>query len=506
MSLPGPQPRRWRRLPLVHFRRACFVCQGVLLAALVSTNPIAEGGEPSPPGSLLAGPVQLGDVQAYGDKIQRTMSLLASSTPEASNTVRVLFYGQSITAQDWWKPVAEYLRRRFPDADLKIENRAIGGFASQILVKTAETDLYPFYPDLVIFHVYGSHVEYEDIIRRTRERTTAEVLIQTDHMRRSADIDEPTAAENLRMQSNWSAWFNYVFLPGLANKYSVQLTDQRDLWKRYLVEYGLEPGDLLVDGVHLNDHGCELMASLVTPHLRRRSDADPEAWSGWVTEYAVGRDIHWRGGKTRLEFEGNRIDAVMLPGGQGGGSVLIDGKKPSDIPELYTDTRTTSFPGSNWPCLLRSTSRAPRIAEEWTLTLTEISDELSDFRFSLVGSATGPDGSGSRKELFVSDSGRVVIDPEDWNLDYAFRVHKRGLPEGFEVSWQTVPLCVDELPPTGKGDPSLKQTVTLAQGLSGGRHTIEVTGGEAAPFILLRVYRPPLMPLRDRGEAPASSP
>ena len=43
----------------------------------------------------------------------------------------VLFCGQSITEQEWSKQVAGDLRRRFPHADLEIENRAIGGFASQ---------------------------------------------------------------------------------------------------------------------------------------------------------------------------------------------------------------------------------------------------------------------------------------------------------------------------------------------------------------------------------------
>ena len=73
----------------------------------------------------------------------------------------------------------------FRNANLVIENRALGGFASQMLVKTAETDLYPFYPDLLIFHVYGAHDKYEDIIRRVRERTTAEILQQNDH------VDQP---------------------------------------------------------------------------------------------------------------------------------------------------------------------------------------------------------------------------------------------------------------------------------------------------------------------------
>jgi len=55
------------------------------------------------------------------------MTLLATSTPEKRHKVRVLFYGQSITEQDWSKAVAADLRARFPHADLEIENKAMGG-------------------------------------------------------------------------------------------------------------------------------------------------------------------------------------------------------------------------------------------------------------------------------------------------------------------------------------------------------------------------------------------
>ena len=110
------------------------------------------------------------------------MTLLATSTPDHHNAVRILFYGQSITEQDWSRQVADDLRRRFPNADLQIENRAIGGFADQLLRRPAEHDLYPFYPDLLIFHVYGGNQEYEEIIRNVRTRTAAEVLMQLDHV------------------------------------------------------------------------------------------------------------------------------------------------------------------------------------------------------------------------------------------------------------------------------------------------------------------------------------
>ena len=75
-------------------------------------------------------PKSFGDIANSGRNIQRTMRLLAESTPQKRNTVRVLFYGQSITEQKWAKMVEEDLRRRFPNAHLVIENRALAGFAS----------------------------------------------------------------------------------------------------------------------------------------------------------------------------------------------------------------------------------------------------------------------------------------------------------------------------------------------------------------------------------------
>ena len=159
-----------------------FLTTFLVLASFIRPAP---AGEFPPPKSL-------GNAAGYGRNIQRTMRLLAESTPEKRNTVRVLFYGQSITEQGWWNIVADDLRTRFPNANLVIENRALAGFASQMLVRTAETDLYLFQPDLLIFHVYGAHDKYEDIIRRTRERTCAEILIQTDHVTKSADLTEET--------------------------------------------------------------------------------------------------------------------------------------------------------------------------------------------------------------------------------------------------------------------------------------------------------------------------
>ncbi len=156
-------------------------------------------------------PTKFHDPSGWGRNIQRTMRLLATSTAEKRNPVRILFYGQSITEQGWAKLVEEDLRKRFPHANLVVENRALGGFASQMLVKTAETDLYPFQPDLLIFHVYGAHNTYEDIIRRTRERTTAEILMQNDHVNKPADLTEETDPAKVPIQSGkWDAFITII--------------------------------------------------------------------------------------------------------------------------------------------------------------------------------------------------------------------------------------------------------------------------------------------------------
>ena len=59
-------------------------------------------------------PVKFPDASDWGKNIQRTMRLLATSTAEKRNTVRILFYGQSITEQKWARLVEDDLRWRFP--------------------------------------------------------------------------------------------------------------------------------------------------------------------------------------------------------------------------------------------------------------------------------------------------------------------------------------------------------------------------------------------------------
>ena len=340
------------------------------------------------PASNFPPPKTLGPVETYGRNIQRSMRLLASSTPRHRNTVRILFYGQSITEQNWTKLVSEDLRRRFPHANLIIENRAIGGHSSPRLVKTMEADVFPFYPDLVIFHVYGDDGDYERIIRAIRERTTAEILIQTDHLRRRDDPakEETDPAKITRGKEMWDSWMNYVFLPRIAKQYGAELVNQRELWKAYLRDHQLQPGDLLKDGVHLNEHGNYLMAEIVKAYLRYDPKLKSDANTGEVITYQVGKDVRWQKGKLTLPFEGNRVAAILSTQTKAYSvRVRIDDKTPSAFPELYAFNRVTHYPNSTWPTMLRVQRGAPLLPERWTLTLTELSADYKQVKFSLSG-------------------------------------------------------------------------------------------------------------------------
>lgn len=442
-------------------------------------------------------PAPAKDDSYFGAKIQRTMTLLATSTPKNRHRVRILFYGQSITKQDWWLEVAKDLRQRFPNADLQIENRAIGGFASPLLIRPAEHDLYPFYPDLLIFHVYGSEPEYESIIAKVRRRTTSEIAFHSDHITWLPTGTFLDNKEKLKAYQ-WHDAHSTEWLPKMAQKYGSELIEIREPWKQYLKDNRLKPKDLLSDDIHLNAHGNFLLGSLVKRQLRYNPKFTTAAWKDWVKTYVVGKDVKWKNGKLVLEFEGNRVDAIAAKSTDTNshqGRILIDGKPPSQFPELYTLTRPSQGIGVDWPAILQVSWEKPLMIEDWTARITEINEDASQFKFEVRGSKTGFDGSGVSDRKFVSKSGRVVIEPENWWLKNSYEYSHQPIPKGFEIKWQVLPMFVDEYVVPKVEDSSQEYLTTLAQNLSNAKHQLEIIPNEKGNFPIqsIRVYRPPLL-------------
>jgi hypothetical protein len=454
------------------------------------------------PQEAFAAPPPPANLAELGRSIQRTMTLLATSTPERRNRVRILFYGQSVTAGPWSYALAEDLRKQYPDAELQIENRAIGGYGAESLIKTADYDLYPFYPDLLIYHCWGGVKtgEQEEIIRRVRQRTTAEVLLWTTHFRFNPNLPKETPLDDPGVIGQTKDDEERVALwRQLAPKYGCEIAEVREALRAYLKEHNLYPKDTLADSVHPNDLGNFLIRKLVAPSLRYDPSFPKDPWKDLVQEVAAAdpRVKALPEGALTLAFEGNRIEVlakVTAEAKLGSARVLIDGQAPSQFPELYYHSRPTAAPHVWWPSINQFGHEKPLVVETWTLKFTECDAEKKVIRFALNGSVTGPDGEGTAAERFVSRSGRVIIEPGAWNVLWALQYSKKPLPADYLITWDTRPLFVDVYQAPATPDPAREYATTLAQGLVNGPHTLELVpnGDGPVPVAGFRVYRPPL--------------
>ena len=441
------------------------------------------------------------NVSKFGAAIQRTMTLLATSTPQQRNAVRILFYGQSLSRQEWTRTIADELRARFPYADITFANRAIGGYASALLKRTLAHDVFAFYPDLIIFHDFGGEPDYEYIINQIRSHTTAEILIQNDRPDALTAGPEPTDPKKLHGYQ-WMNRHNAEWLPDLAARYGCEIADVRGPFLDYLRTHALQPSDVLNDGAHFNFQGDYLIAELTARHLRYDPALPRKPWENLVHTYEIGRDVQWVNGRLELEFEGNRVDAIAGwadPYYGGEAEVRIDGRPPSDRPELYHISLPTDTFSVDWPGVNHIAAEKRLLIEDWTLKVLEVNADESRLRFEVAGSRTGPDGGGVSTERFVSRSGRVVIEPEDWTFARSLALVHRPTPAGFELTWSVLPMFVDAYRAPRVEDRVREQATTLALGLAGTKHKLEfIARGPNPPMIrAIRVYRPPIANLEN---------
>lgn len=475
--------------------------QALLVAAALLGCCVADTRAADPPAFTFQQPEPPPDAATVGSKIQRAMRLLATSTPEQRNHVRVLFYGQSISRQSWTKEVEEYLRKTYPHADIEAANLSRGGHTAPWLIHTAEFDLYPYYPDLLIFHVYGGDDtgELEAIIRRTRQRTTADILIWTPHLRFPRELPRDTLIDHPEVQKGLKGDDHHAErLREIAAKYDCELADTRKQWKKYLKQHDLSPKDMVGDGIHLNRLGNRLLAALIIPYLRYDPKLGASAEQEFVRDVPIESPKVKRrnDGSIEMEFTGNRIDAIAATidcDQPGTAKVLIDGKAPSEYPELYAFTRSTKMYGHYWPAIRKMSSQAPLLVEDWVARVTKVDVPNKRFHFELVGSKTGPDGTGTNDAQFVSNSGRIVLGPQSWTLRATSFRTGEPTPVGYEVKWSVAPLFVDVYQRPPVDDKSREYTTTLAQGLANGRHTVRLVPHRDGPLSIagFRIYRPP---------------
>jgi len=425
--------------------------------------------------------------------IQHTMNLLQTSTPEHRNTVRILVYGQSLSEQDWWLEVKRYFEKQFPHADLIMDNKSIGGFASQFLVKTVKRDILDFYPDLVIFHVFGSDHFYEQVLIQMRSLTSTEILIWND-------------PQNNPEPNEWHEEMSYKIIPSYAVKYKCMLIDLRTPINKLVKEKNLIYVDeFTTDGTHFNEKGCEMLAGQIIPYLVYDNKYEPDP-DNLLNVYEIGKDVNWTNGELILPFEGNRIDVITThnPMHDKTYQVYIDGIKPSEFMEVYNYTRPNDNGEKGWiwkvASPVRILGKAPWVNETFTLTFDSINYDTRYFTFHVEGSECGFEGNGNYREDFLSNSERVFIPandvldsiPGDWHVFRSFDITKFKIEKGYKTTWKTYLMGSDNFVLKHQKDSTIENSTTLFKGIPNGKHTLKlVSDVEDAPEIkIIKVYKP----------------
>lgn len=411
-----------------------------------------------------------------------------------------------------WQQIVNALRQRYPYAVIDAEDRAIGGFTAPALIRPAYHDLYPFYADIVVFHVYGGEKsgQLEDIIAGMRKQNTSDIMVFT-HQIAWIDNDKGLARRTASDDASSEK------IRELAEKYDCELVKVREEWREYLKAHNLGINELIGNrvksNVHPNVEGHTLLAQLVLRHFQHHPD-NPDKYAAAVSTFRPGDAAvqftgaawqrapqGWLGrdakSALKLTFEGNRVDVLAFAAPDlGSAKILVDGKPGSQMPALYRCTRPSSAPYVWWPGVKRVTlaETALPVLETWTMTLTDVDKGKGTVSFTLKGSATGEDGAGARGRDFVSNSGRIHIAAGDFNVLGALRYRKKDCPPNFKITWQVVPMFVDQWRPRAIPVPSVEEAVTLVKCLPNGRHTLEIVpnGDGNVPVKALRVHNPPL--------------
>jgi hypothetical protein len=447
----------------------------------------------------------------FGARIPRTMSLLETGA-QTHRPVKIMIYGQSIEVSNWPDLLILQLQERYPHTNIIGDNEAIGGWNVGSLLRVMDHDIIRAKPDLVIFHAYqGTAEQWDRFIQKIRRETTAELMIRTSHI----------ASFNVKTMDTVDDEETFM-LHAIAQKYDIEMVDVRREWLDYLHANKLDISYLLRDMIHLNEPGCILMSELYARHFRsnllsrshwmntirsynvlrpmedRKYDEITLAGGGWRDVYN-GAQASGAGNSLKLKFTGNRVDLVLLPD-SGSARVLIDGNAPSHLNLFHGERPVGKDRRAGLPMVpQRYHTGSNMIAEEWELTFTEfVRPGLC--KFSLRGSVTGEDGQGSTIENFVSKSGRIIIDANDWRYIPDYKPNMPGQPKQPAMILQIARDYLDQvscLPDPGghaQGDIPY-QYVTIADGLSPGEHELTLIPSDTGSFSIqtVEVHNPPMM-------------
>jgi hypothetical protein len=176
-------------------------------------------------------------------------------------------------------------------------------------------------------------------------------------------------------------------------------------------------------------------------------------------------------------------------------SVSIDKRLPKDIDGCYQVTRSSPLTSvTDWPALRRITLLHDHTAEDWTATITNITPDEKSVDFTMRASVSGDEGKGSSSRKYVSNSGNLTIDGDDWMFNRGFELKHIPLQVPAEVHWSVQYICGGIPEVIDRGNGMTEYRYTLGAGLSNGKHTAELLSplNDLSNTTEFRAYKPPL--------------
>jgi hypothetical protein len=176
-------------------------------------------------------------------------------------------------------------------------------------------------------------------------------------------------------------------------------------------------------------------------------------------------------------------------------SVTIDERSPKDIDGCYQVTRSSPLESvTDWPALRRITLLHDHTAEDWTATITNISPDQKLLDFTVRGSVTGDEGDGNSSRKYVSKSGQLSIDGDDWMFARGYELKHIALQVPAEVHWSVQYICGGKPEVIDRGNGMMQYRYVLGASLSNGKHTAKLSPPPVAvpDAVEFRVYKPPL--------------
>jgi len=334
--------------------------------------------------------------KAAWSKIGKTMHLLKSG-----QKVRIAITGQSISdtwGNVWCKNLIDWLQAEYPNADIDYRNFGIGGFATGCLKKRMYNDMASFGPDLVIVYVYGSHIDYGNMIKDLRDNMETEILMQTEHY---------------TGEDNWSDTMSYQHLPQIASDNDCGLAEIRFAWRKWIMDnFDGDASVLLKDNVHLNDDGQKFMLELMKQFFVVGDESDAAEKIAAQTVEVKASD--WNNGVLEVSGVGTRAEVIAGDGTQHAVNVLVDGKKPSEYPDCYIRSAETG--GMTGTIMGIINYNGVPGEQTWTINIDSYTDK-ENFKYTVTGSTSGSQGQSTAQGVL---NGTILnMTPDSFIFDFS---------------------------------------------------------------------------------------